>query len=110
VDHEDGNTLDNRRVKLRVATASQNGANMHKRALGAPTTSRYKGVNFMSDRVRPKPWRAYGKKNRLMVHLGTFATESEAARAYDEWARQTFGNFACLNFPREGERSALSRA
>ena len=40
--------------------------------------------------------------------LGTYPTEDEAARAYDATARERHGEFACLNFPRRGERSALA--
>lgn len=32
-------------------------------------------------------------------HLGTFATAEEAAKVYDEHAKQLYGEFAYLNFP-----------
>jgi len=41
-------------------------------------------------------------------HIGRFGTEEEAALAYDEAARSLHGSeFARVNFPRDGERSAL---
>ena len=44
---------------------------------------------------------------RVYLTIGRFSVEKEAAEAYDEAARKHFGEFAALNFPREGERSCL---
>lgn len=91
VDHRDGDGLNNRRSNLRLANHSQNGANAPKR-LG--TKSRYKGVSTHRDR-----WRAQIRVQRKYVHLGMFADEADAARAYDLAALEAFGEFARLNFP-----------
>ena len=111
VDHRDGNTLDNRRENLRVATAAQNVRNARKKR--SATTSRYKGVFFTrgrKGRSLSKPWQAQIRRGGKNRYLGCFETAEAAALAYDTAARETFGEFACLNFPRDGERSALTPA
>lgn len=55
--------------------------------------SKFKGVT-RSDRGR---WRAVGSKNQVPLHLGSFDTEAEAARAYNAWAKENYGEFAYLN-------------
>jgi hypothetical protein len=40
-------------------------------------------------------------------YIGCYETEEEAAAAYDDVAREAFGEFACVNIPREGERPAV---
>lgn len=40
------------------------------------------------------------------IYLGNYHTPEDAARAYDAKAREIYGEFACVNFPREGERQA----
>lgn len=87
VDHRDGNGLNNQRDNLRLASASQNGAN---RRTGRKT----KGVSFNQASGQ---WKAtitcQGKKYRL----GWFYSENEAAAAYDRKARELFGEFALTN-------------
>jgi predicted Zn-ribbon and HTH transcriptional regulator len=92
VDHVDGNGLNNRRSNLRPATKSQNGANARK---NPGKTSRYKGVFW--DRER-SAWQAKIMVNRKALSLGRFASEEDAALAYDLAAREAFGEFALTNF------------
>jgi hypothetical protein len=99
VDHRNGNGLDNRRCNLRPATPSQNIANKPK-CWGA---SRYKGVRAVP-RNKKNPWVAAIQAR----HIGYFPTEEAAARAYDAAARETFGEFATLNFAQSTERSAIA--
>jgi hypothetical protein len=101
VDHINGDTLDNRRANLRPATATQNNANRASRG-GA---SKYKGV--WASRGIARPWAASIGHNNKILRLGRFATEEEAARAYDRAARELWGEYACLNFPAPGQRGAV---
>ncbi len=90
-DHRDHNTTDNRRSMLRIATSAQNKWNNR----GQPdTSSRFKGVSF--DRERNK-FRAQIKAAGRRKMIGRFATEIEAAVAYNREARKHFGEFAFLN-------------
>ena len=91
VDHINGDPLDNRRCNLRIATPQQNQCNSRKHKRG---TSTFKGVSRNRDSGR---WRAYIVKDRKQINLGSFATELEAADAYDKAALAIFGEFACLN-------------
>lgn len=99
IDHINGNGLDNRRANLRVATHSQN---MRNQRAQPGRTSRYKGVNWHGR------WRVRIKTAGRSHHVGCFADEEAAAHAYDNAARTLFGEFAALNFPKPGERSALT--
>lgn len=100
VDHIDGDGLNNRRENLRLATPAQNSANMRARP---GSLSGFKGVTWSKNAKR---WRAKIRANGRHRHLGYFTSEEEAARAYDDAARELHGEFACVNFPRPGERSA----
>jgi len=99
IDHIDGNGLDNRRCNLRIATNAQNHANIGKRR--GNYSSQYKGVSYSK---YMKKWQAYigsNKKNSIVqrMYLGFYDIEEEAARAYDEKAKEFHGEFAVLNFP-----------
>ena len=91
VDHHNHDRLDNRRSNLRVATRSQNNANQRKRT---GTVSRFKGVWWIADR---KKWGAQICVNGKHHRIGRFATEEEAAQAYNRAALAAWGEFALLN-------------
>ena len=98
-DHRNHDGLDNQRSNLRPATNLQNHANERKPLSygGKPTSSRYKGVSWAP---RQRRWVArirVGNGKRL--NLGSFKSEIDAARAYDEAALAASGEYACLNFP-----------
>jgi hypothetical protein len=92
-DHRNGNGLDNQMLNLRPATDAENSRNRGPRP---GSTSCYKGVNWYK---RSGKWQAGVRYGGVTRHLGYFADETEAARAYDSAARVAFGEFAWLNFP-----------
>jgi hypothetical protein len=93
IDHKNGDTLDNRAANLRVATSSVQGHNKRKRA---GCTSKYFGVSLDPKTHR---WRAIVTHKMKNRHLGFYAVEEDAARAYDSGATETYGEHAQLNFP-----------
>ena len=106
-DHIDGDGLNNRRNNLRASSVKENQWNNRKQL---NTSSQYKGVtlhkgiNKFQAAITTPSLDGPGKNK----YLGVFASEIEAAIAYDNAARELFGNFTALNFPMTGERSALA--
>lgn len=92
VDHKNHNPLDNRRENLRLATRTQNSQNIRRRKA---SIYNFKGVILCENTNR---WRARITVFKKTIHLGYFDTEIEAARAYDNAAKEHFGEFASLNF------------
>lgn len=95
VDHINGNTLDNRTQNLRICTQAQNNRNQRKIK---NTKFKYKGLK----EVKVKKWKYIQASimiNGKQIYIGTFKTEIEAAKAYDEAALKYFGEYAKLNFP-----------
>lgn len=96
VDHINGNSLDNRKANLRIASLTKNNWNIPKRMnrAGKASTSIYKGV------YRPgksKKWWAKIVAEGQRIVLGQFDTEEDAARAYNKAAKNLHGDFAWLN-------------
>ncbi len=98
VDHKNHNGLDNRRTNLRLCTASMNGMNRqsHKKF-----SSQFKGVCWHKWRQK---WVAKIRKNGKRYYLGYFQLEKEAAQAYNNAARELFGEFKHLNTVDIGEK------
>lgn len=99
-DHINGDSTDNRRENLRLCSRGENTKSRRKE--GREGSSKYKGVVPQGAK-----WRANITANGKLCRIGVYATEEEAARAYDEFARALHGEFACLNFPQADERPAL---
>lgn len=91
-DHKDGNGLNNQRYNLRVCTRAENQHNQ--KGYLETKTSAFKGVSWHK---KGNSWRAQIGLSNKRIHLGSFATELEAALAYNEAAKKYFGEFARLN-------------
>lgn len=100
VDHKNGNGLDNQRANLRIASRRQNMMNRRKHRVGS---SKYKGVYWS------KTYRRWLATLRFSgrCYSKWCDSEAEAAMMYDAFARKHFGEFACVNFPADGERGCL---
>ena len=96
VDHKNGDGLDNRRDNLKACTRQQQRFSFRTKSPSA--SSKYRGVSWHS---RGRRWEAQIMHCYQKRHLGLFASEESAARAYDAAARQYFQEFARLNFPDE---------
>ena len=100
VDHINGNSLDNRRKNLRVATKSQN---MQNAGANCRNTSGYKGVHWLKAACK---WQARIRHDGKRIHLGVFDTAEQAHEAYCAAAESLHGEFANTDSP----NSRLKRA
>ncbi len=97
VDHINNNPADDRIENLRPATAQQN---IWNRRRASTANNRYRGVRYDSTHTT-KPWRVSLKTPTESIYVGRFATDGEAAFAYDAHVLKTRGIYAQLNFEYE---------
>jgi hypothetical protein len=97
VDHADGDGLNNRENNLRPCNETQNAAN---RRTPRNNTSGFKGVTWNDGRQK---WRTQVAKDSGSRHLAMSPPTEEgkiaAARAYDRFVIEKYGQFAKTNFP-----------
>lgn len=86
-DHIHHNTLDNRKSQLRNVTRQQNQWNQK---LSKNNKTGVKGVCW---HTRDKRYRAQIKKDGVRIHIGQYKTIEEAEIAYQEKARELFGEY-----------------
>jgi hypothetical protein len=89
LDHINRIKSDNRISNLRECSPRENSYNTK----GQNKTSKYKGVSLDNNK-----WKAQIRINGIKTTIGRFNTEIEAAKAYDEKAKEFQGDFAVLNF------------
>jgi hypothetical protein len=102
IDHIDGDGTNNRLSNLREATPAQNAYNRTRRSAvrnGTDThDSQYKGVRKANAKTdKGLPWRSVIVHHGKFISLGSYATEWEAAEAYNTKAKELFGEYASLN-------------
>lgn len=96
VHHKNHNGIDNRRANMVVCTKAQNRWHSKKQC---KTKNRYKGVTKSYD---IKSSKGYGYVAEITyaakrVHIGFFKNEIDAALAYNEKAKELYGEYAYLN-------------
>jgi len=89
-DHKFHDKLDNRRSNIRVCTHAENKRNSRKFS----GSSKFKGVYKDGKYYHSQIFQGKHVKN-----LGRFRSEITAGRVYDQAAKETFKDFAYLNFP-----------
>lgn len=96
IDHINHNKLDNRACNLRLATRTEN---LYNSVAQKNNLSGFKGVKTSNKGHFEARIRHSGKT----IYIGGFKDPIEAAKAYDEKAKELHGQFAYLNFGRNNE-------
>lgn len=93
IDHINGDKLDNRKHNLRKCKNEENRYNSKPHKGGS---SKYKGVSRWNE-LKDGLWRASIQHDGRWEHIGMFDSEVKAANAYNQKAKEYFGEFAWLN-------------
>lgn len=88
VDHADLDKANCRWANLRLATPSQNHANVE------PSIANTSGIKGVSYNKRHKKWRVFCCKDGVNEYVGAFSSKEEAATAYAKRAREMHGEYA----------------
>lgn len=88
VDHINGDSLDNRKINLRVCTLAEN---LRNKNIGKNNTSGFKGVGWHKGKQR---WWAQVKLNGKKAYYQHFKDKEDAIEAYKRESRNYFGEFA----------------
>ena len=92
IDHCNGDTLNNKKFNLRKCS---NRDNIRNQKIHKNNKSGYKGVCWIKDRNK---WKASINIEKYKnKHIGYFKDKIEAAIAYNNKAKEVFGEFARLN-------------
>lgn len=78
--HKDGNRRNN--TKSNLLETNTSGIQRARRKQTTKSSSKYKGVSYEKRDGRSARWRAQLSIDKKTVHLGSFRTEREAAKAY----------------------------
>ena len=97
MDHKNRIRNDDGLGNLRQATRFENNRN---RPINPTSSNPYKGIHFHKRDMR---WTAQINVADKDRYLGSSKNPEYAAQIYDEGARQHYGEFACINFPRDIE-------
>jgi hypothetical protein len=89
-DHIDNDSLNNQKCNLRICSKGENQRNSNR---PITNTSGYKGVYFHQNK-----YMAAISLNNRFKYIGIFDTPLDAALAYDNKAREIYGEFARPNF------------
>jgi hypothetical protein len=100
VDHINGNGLDNRRCNLRLCNKQQNQWNRRKSEYGS---NRFRGVKYRADARLKRKWVAQITYKGKHIHIGVFQTEQQAVIAWNQKAKELYGEFAYQNPTPEGK-------
>lgn len=100
IDHKDRDPTNNCYYNLREVTRLENSMNRYIpiRLHDGEYSSKYKGVSKRRD--GSSKWTAYITIAGVNTYLGDFSSEKKAALAYDQKARELYGDKCFLNFSR----------
>lgn len=90
VDHINGDSLDNRKINLRIVSPTMNNANQKPRK--NKKYSNFKGVSYLISGNRSKRWTSSVQIEGKTIRLGYFLTEEDAFQAYRKKHLELFKN------------------